>query len=166
MRAVITLWMLAALGFSALGCKRAPECAPCVKDSDCAGFLLCKPVVTAGMPEGNVCKPRDEKRKPGAALPDPICEADCRNDCRVLGKCTLRGDECFIEKDADCKNAEVCKDYGMCTFEYTPQESFCTAKTPADCAGSRTCREQGRCIPAEKGTGLRGCIAPLDAGAR
>lgn len=155
---------LASVAVTSVGCKRAAECAPCKQDSDCSGSLVCAPIVTVGEPEGRVCKPREQKNQPNSVLLAPMCPADCNNDCRVLGKCTLRGDECFIEKDADCKNASVCKDRGLCTFVDAPKGGYCTAKNDADCAGSKVCREQGLCKAYAPGSGLRGC-GPSAAGA-
>jgi hypothetical protein len=74
---------------------------------------------------------------PSVAPPKPrACPA---HECRQLGKCTRRGEECVAARDVDC--SEICREFGTCIA----RNGKCTVLDSADCKRSEGCLSRGAC---------------------
>lgn len=132
---------LAACADAAFARGTAKACDPCTWDGDCADGFFCDTVKTF------LCKNKSMTQSPG-----PDCRQEC-DYCASGGLCTPTptgepdGETvCAPASDAECKQADACKKYGLCKRVQESTGGYtCGGVTAEWCEASDRCKEYGQC---------------------
>ena len=166
-----------ALLVAALASCKAKAGQHCVKQSDCAGDLVCDCAdetefacrddagatcmthaqANAVCAANEVCRRYGQcEASPRAKLPPDQISPGCiatpaicagPDQCARFGKCKLGDNECVAVSDDDCKRSEGCREYGSCGLD----KGSCAPKSDADCVASTRCKTEGSCKIGEYG---------------
>lgn len=93
----------------------AKACDSCTSDLDCAAGLLCDQDAFA-------CKSVEQLKFQKSNGGQPVCEADCWQQCLQSGDCHVKGKRCSPTSAADCQASERCqKNKNYCSYDPNAQ---------------------------------------------